>query len=152
MHSDWWDAMFWLKYAAVYIYYIVLCQSSSCFVGCKAELKATSWSETTLWRLFQYWLSVMWRLIMRDVNFNFSCFIHKYEFLFSACQASYCSCISEDTMSYQDLVFRTLCPILCSWNVQYCCSFDHFLFSVHHKWEIHIVKFMTCLKFVSEWF
>ncbi len=39
---------------------IVHGQSASCFVGsCKAEPEVISWSETTLWQLFQYWLSVI---------------------------------------------------------------------------------------------
>ena len=33
---------------------------------------------------------------------------------------SYCFCTNQDTLSYQNLVSRTLCPIRCSENVQHC--------------------------------
>ena len=41
--------------------YIVQGQSATCFIGCKAETKVTSWSETSIrvWQLFLDWLLVM---------------------------------------------------------------------------------------------
>ena len=71
---------------------IVEGQSTLYFVGCKAELGVSSWSETTLWQLFQDWMSVMWTSTFH-VLFTTTNFI-------SARLVSYCFCI-----------VRTACPI-----------------------------------------
>ena len=42
-------------------------QSALCFVGSTAEPKITLWSETTLWQLFQDWLSVTWTSTFRGL-------------------------------------------------------------------------------------
>ena len=98
----------WIKWPCT-----VHSQSTLCFffIGSIAEPKVNSWSEATLRQLFQDWLLVMWAL-------TFPVLFPTTDFVF--CKSGVLLFLHYwDTVSNQNLVSRTLCPIWCLKNVQH---------------------------------
>ena len=107
VHSDWSDTMFLTEVRGQ-----VHSQRASCFVGCKAEPKVTSWTETTLWQLFKNCLSVMWTSTFHV--------LFTTDFVFCKCKPGVLLFLHhQDTVSPLTLVSRTHCPIMCTKNVQH---------------------------------